>query len=95
MKLTARTEITNVKYDVLLTVHLSIILITDKLNAQILVLSSVYFISLHVSSTIMLIITSSKFYYTSSGIITNTCFSVMITDAVQCNFDLLMLETCR
>jgi len=39
MKLIARTEITNVNYDVLLTVHLSIILVTDQLKAQILVLS--------------------------------------------------------
>ena len=42
MKLIAHTEITNVNYDVLLTVHLKIILKTDQHKAQILVLSKVY-----------------------------------------------------
>jgi len=46
------------------------ILVIDQLNAQILVLYHVYYIPLHVSSTVVLIIRRSKFYYTVSGIIT-------------------------
>jgi hypothetical protein len=38
MELIARTEITNVNYDVLLTVHLSIFLITYQIKAQFLLL---------------------------------------------------------
>ena len=38
-------------YEVSLTVHLSIILVNDQLNAQILVLQWVYFMLLHVSRT--------------------------------------------
>ena len=45
---------------VLLTVHLSIILATDQLNAQVLVLKYVYYILLHVSSTVVLIIRRSS-----------------------------------
>ena len=40
--------------------HLSMILAIDQLNAQILVLLEVYYIPLHVSSTVMLIIRSSN-----------------------------------
>jgi len=38
----------------------------------------------------VLIIRRSKLYYTASGIITS--ISVMISDAVQYNFDLLMMS---
>ena len=55
---------------VLLTVHLSIILVINQLNAQNLVLYEVYYMPLHVSSTVVLIIRRSKLYYTASGIIT-------------------------
>jgi len=50
---------------------------------------------LHVSSTIVLIISRSKLYFTASGIITlkQVNVSVMIPDAVQYNFDLLMMNT--
>jgi hypothetical protein len=49
---------------------------------------------LHVSSTVVLIIRRSEFYYTASGIITPlTLFSVVITDAVQYSSDLLMMST--
>jgi len=40
----------------------------------------------------MLIIRRSKLYYTASGIITP--IGVMIPEAVQCNFDHLMMSTC-
>ena len=57
-------------YDVLLTVHLSIILVNNQLNAQILF----FIISLLYLSTCfehyVLIIRRSKLYYTASGIIT-------------------------
>jgi len=62
--------------------------------------------SLHVSSTVVLIIRKSKFDYTASGIITNVggrpvhrlrddghLQSVTIPDAVLYNFDLLMMST--
>jgi len=50
-------------------VHLNIILLTDQLNTKFLVLYEVYYILLHVSSTIVLIIRRSKLYYTASGIV--------------------------
>jgi len=51
------TQILNKNYfDVLLTVHLSIILSIVQLNAQILVLYYVYYIPLHVSNTVVFII---------------------------------------
>jgi len=57
-------------FDVLLTVHLSIILVINQLNAQILV----FIISLLYASTCfehyVLIIRRSKLYYTASGIVT-------------------------
>ena len=40
----------------------------------------------------VLIIMRSKLYYTASGIITP--IGLMIPEAVQCNFDLLMMSTC-
>jgi len=57
-------------FDVLLTVHLSTILVTDQLNSQ----NSCFIISLLYSSTCfehyVLIIRMSKLYYTANGIIT-------------------------
>ena len=46
--------------------HLNIVLATDQLNAQILVLQYVYYIPVHVSSTVVLIIRRSNciFQYT-------------------------------
>ena len=61
--------------------------------------------SLHVLSTIVLIIRRSKLYYTASGIITPACgrpmhrctgwppTCVTIPDAVKYNFDLLIMIT--
>ena len=66
-----RSYKTHPLFYVLLTVHLSVILVTDQLNAQTLVSQYVYYIPLHVSSTIVLIIRRSKLYYTASGIITS------------------------
>ena len=40
----------------------------------------------------MLIIGKSKLHYTVFGIITH--IGVMVKEAVQCNFDLLMMSTC-
>jgi len=57
----------NVNFDVLLTVHLSIIFVINQLNAQNLVLL------LHASTCFehyVLIIRRSELYYTASGIIT-------------------------
>jgi len=56
---------------------------------------------LHVSSTTVLIIRRSKLYYTASGVITFCRWpsraqpptGVMIPDAVQYNFDHLMMST--
>ena len=94
----------------LLTMHLSIILVTDQLNAPIIVSWWVYYTPLHVSSTIVPIIRRSKLYHTASGIITvcrwpsnasdGRLQSVIMPDAVWYNFDILMmgtivLETCR
>jgi len=55
--------------------------------------------SIHVSSTIVFIIRRSILYYTASGIITPVGgrpvqgTGLMIPDAVQYNFDLLMMST--
>jgi len=68
MELHLKILLTN--FDVLLTVYLSIILATDQLNAQTLIIKQVYYIPLHVSSTVVLIIRRSKLYYTASGIVT-------------------------
>jgi len=43
---------TKQNYDILLTVYLSIILVMNQLNAQILVLYEVHYMPLHVSSTL-------------------------------------------
>ena len=91
---------------VLLTVHLSIILATDQLNAQILFFNK-FNIPLHVSSTVVLIIRRSKLYYTASGIIRHYRWlsgrPPTECDETRCciiQFNLLMmsktvLETCR
>jgi len=49
--LTSRFEQTYSNFDVLLTVHLGIILVINQHNAQNLVLQYVYYMPLHVSST--------------------------------------------
>ena len=68
-------------FDVLLTVHLSIILVLNQLNAQ----KTCFIISLLYASTCfehyVLIIKRSKLYYTAYGIITPV--DVMIPDAVH------------
>ena len=56
-------------FDFLLTLYLSIISVINQLNAQNLVLYD-YYMPLHVSSTVVLIIRRSKLYYTASGIVT-------------------------
>jgi len=59
-----------ISFDVLLTVHLSIFIsVFNQLDAQNLFHNKFYFMPLHVSSTIVLIIRRSKLYYTASGII--------------------------
>jgi hypothetical protein len=75
-------QVTITFYYGLLTVRLSTILVTDQLNAQILVLHQVYYIPLHVSITVVFIIRRSKLYYTASGIITLKQVTVMIPVAV-------------
>ena len=57
-------------FDVLLTVHHSKILVSNKLDAQNLVLLYVYHMPPHVLTTTVLIIRRSKLYYTASGITT-------------------------
>ena len=44
--------------------------VINQLNAQNLVLKYVYYMPLHVSNTVLLIIMRSKLYYTTSGIVT-------------------------
>jgi hypothetical protein len=85
---------------VLLTVHLSIfiVLLTVHLSIFISVINQLYaqnlsFIScLYMFQAHVLIIRRSKLHYTASGVIKP--IGVMIPEAVQCNFDLLMMSTC-
>ena len=68
-------------FDVLLTVYLSIfILVINQLDARNFILQQVYFVPLHVSSTMCSSSGGQKLYYTASGIITPIC--VMMPDAV-------------
>ena len=60
-----------ISFDVLLTVHLSIFIsVFNQLDEQNLFHNKFYFMPLHVSSTVVLIIRRSKLHYTASGIIT-------------------------
>ena len=84
------------EFDVLLTVNLSIILVTDQLNAQILVFLNKFIIFLYMFRALLCSSSlRSKLYYTASGIVTpvdgrqvRRCTpdghlqSVMIPDAV-------------
>ena len=93
-------------FNVLLSVHLSITLVNDQLDAQLLYFIILYYSPLHVSSNVVLIIRRSNYANTASGIVTLCKWPyghlqrVTIPDAVLAQFDLLMmsttlLETCR
>jgi len=51
---------------------------------NIFVLQQVYYIPLHVSSTVVLIIRRSKLHYTASGIITRLLFSFIGCTKIEC-----------
>ena len=58
------------RYVVLLTVNCGKILVIKQIDAQTLVLLNVYYIPLHVSSTLVLIIIRSKLCYAATGVFT-------------------------
>jgi len=63
------------------------------LTQKFLFYNKFYYIPVHVSSTIVLIIRRSKLHYTAFSIITLKNVCVMTPDAVQCNFHVQMMST--